>query len=148
MTDSNRLLPYVFVLVQFICLGLIAMTGPLIASNPVLLAAELLGILLGLWAVWVMRIGNFNVTPTVKTGATLVEAGPYRFIRHPMYASLLLVTLPLVLDHFSMLRLAIWIVLLVDLVLKLRHEERLLASEVEGYSGYMSRSKKLLPLIF
>ncbi len=148
MSDSNRLLPTVFVLVQFLCLGLIAMTGPLIASNPMLLAAELLGILLGLWAVWVMRIGNFNVTPTVKTGAKLVEAGPYRFIRHPMYAALLLVTLPLVLDHFSTLRLAIWLVLLVDLVLKLSHEEQLLASAVEGYSGYMSRSKKLLPLIF
>ena len=148
MSDSNRLLPYVFVLVQFLCLGLIAITGPLIASNPALFAAEMLGILLGLWAVWVMRIGNFNVTPTVRTGAKLVEGGPYRYIRHPMYASLLLVTLPLVLDHFSMLRLAIWLVLLVDLVLKLRHEERLLASEVEGYSGYMSRTKKLVPFMF
>jgi len=59
----------------------------------VFLAVEVLGILLGLWAVWVMRIGNINVTPTLKTGAKLVEG-------------------------------------------------------VEGYSGYMSRSKKLLPLIF
>ncbi len=148
MRASNRMLPIVFVLVQFLCLGLIAITGPLIASNPVLLAAELLGILLGLWAVWVMRIGNFNVTPTVMAGAKLVEGGPYRFIRHPMYAALLLVTLPLVLDSFSLLRLSIWIVLLVDLVLKLRHEEQLLASEVDGYSAYMSRTKKLLPLIF
>jgi len=148
MRDSNRMLPIVFVLVQFLCLGLIAITGPLIASNPVLLAAELLGILLGLWAVWVMRIGNFNVTPTVMAGAKLVEGGPYRFIRHPMYAALLLVTLPLVLDSFSLLRFSIWIVLLVDLVLKLRHEEQLLASEVDGYSRYMSRTKKLLPLIF
>ncbi len=148
MSSTNQILPYVFVLVQFLCLGLIAITGPLIASNPALLAAEMLGILLGLWAVWVMRIGNFNVTPTVRTGTKLVEGGPYRYIRHPMYASLLLVTLPLVLDHFSMLRLAIWLVLLVDLVLKLRHEERLLASEVEGYSGYMSRTKKLFPFIF
>ena len=148
MSSINRILPYVFVLVQFLCLGLIAITGPLIASNPVLLAAELLGILLGLWAVLVMRIGNFNVTPTVLAGAKLVERGPYRFIRHPMYTALLLVTLPLVLDHFSMLRLSIWLVLLADLVLKLRHEEQLLASEVEGYSGYMSGTKKLLPLIF
>ena len=148
MSSTNRILPYIFVLIQFICLGLIAITGPLIASNPVLLGAELLGIFLGLWAVGVMRIGNFNVTPTVMAGAKLVEGGPYRFIRHPMYAALLLVTLPLVLDHFSTLRLAIWLVLLVDLVLKLRHEEQLLASEVEGYSGYMSRTKKLLPLIF
>ncbi len=148
MSSTNRILPYVFVLVQFLCLGLIAITGPLIASNPVLLAAELLGIFLGLWAILVMRIGNFNVTPTVMAGAKLVEGGPYRFIRHPMYAALLLVTLPLVLDSFSLLRLSIWIVLLVDLVLKLRHEEQLLASEVEGYKGYVTRTRKILPLIF
>ena len=148
MSSTNRILPYAFVLIQFICLGLIAITGPLIANSPVLLGAELLGIFLGLWAVLVMRIGNFNVTPTVMAGAKLVEGGPYRFIRHPMYAALLLVTLPLVLDSFSLLRLSIWLVLLVDLVLKLRHEEQLLASEVEGYPGYVSRTKKLLPLIF
>ena len=148
MSKSDRYLPYGFVAVQFLCLGLIAITGPLIARNPVLLAAEMLGIFLGLWAVGVMRIGNFNVTPTVKKGARLVESGPYRYIRHPMYASLLLVTLPLVLDHFSTLRFAIWIVLLADLVLKLRHEERLLAAEVDGYSSYIQRSKRLLPLVF
>ncbi len=148
MSNSDRYLPYGFVAVQFLCLGLIAITGPLIAGDPVLLAAEMLGIFLGLWAIWVMRIGKFNITPTVMTGAKLVEAGPYRFIRHPMYASLLLATVPLVLDHFSTLRFAIWIVLLADLVLKLRHEERLLAAEVDGYSSYIQRSKRLLPLIF
>ncbi len=148
MSNTNRYLPYVFVAVQFVCLGLIAVTGPLIARNPVLLAAEAFGIFMGLWAIWAMRLGNFNITPTVKPGAPLVEAGPYRYIRHPMYSGLLLLTAALVLDQFSILRLAIWLVLLADLLLKLRHEEKLLAAEVDGYSRFMQRTKKVLPFVY
>jgi len=148
MSSSDQYLPYGFVFIQFLCLGLIAVTGPLIAENPALLAVESLGIFLGLWAIWVMRIGNFNITPTVMAGARLIETGPYRYIRHPMYAALLLTTFPLVLDHFTALRFAIWVVLLVDLVLKLRHEERLLSAEVAGYTEYKQRTKRLLPLVF
>ena len=148
MSSADRYLPYGFVFVQFVCLGLIAITGPLIARNPVLLAVEGFGIFLGLWAILSMRIDNFNITSNVKTGARLVTGGPYRYIRHPMYASLLLVTFPLVLNQFSMLRLTIWFVLLADLLLKLRHEERLLEREVDGYSGYMRRTKRVLPFVY
>lgn len=48
------------------------------------------GALLGLWAIGVNRPGNFNVRPVPRPGATLVTTGPYRFVRHPMYSSLLL----------------------------------------------------------
>ena len=53
----------VFVAVQFICLGLIFITGPVFPSNDTLLAVELLGLGLGVWAVFAMRIGNFNIAP-------------------------------------------------------------------------------------
>ena len=34
--------------------------------------------------------GNFNIRPTPKTWGTLVTSGPYHWIRHPMYTSVLL----------------------------------------------------------
>lgn len=52
-----------------------------------LLAAA--GGLLGLWALAHNRPGNFNIRPTPREGGRLVHAGPYRWIRHPMYTAVI-----------------------------------------------------------
>ena len=148
MTRSNPLLSYGLVGVQLLSLGSIALTGPLFAANPALLLLEGAAGMLGLWAIGTMGIGNFNVTPDVKPRARLVTSGPYRLIRHPMYTALLGGALALVLDAFSPLRLAIWLVLLIDLVVKLNYEERLLSLNLEGYSAHMQRTKRLIPFLY
>ena len=148
MTKPNALLSYGLVFVQLACLGLIALTGPLFATNPVLLLLEGAAGFLGLWAIWTMGIDNLNVTPDVKHRARLVTNGPYRYIRHPMYSALLVGALALVLDAFSPVRLSLWLFLLVDLLIKLSYEERLLSRDLEGYSTHMRRTRRLLPFIF
>ena len=136
------------VLIQFVCLVVLAVTGPLIASNPLYFLLEIVGLLSGVWAVWTIRLGNFNITPDVPEGSNLVTEGPYKYVRHPMYSSLLLVTLALVLDHFSKFRLFIWIVLLFDLLIKLSYEEELLSVHFTDYSFYKKRTKRLIPFLF
>jgi len=137
-----------FVLIQFACLGLIALSGPLIPANIALLAIELLGIGLGVWAVYVMRIGNFNITPDPLNDSQLVTSGPYRLIRHPMYLALLLTTLPLIIYSFDLFRFSIWMILFFDLLLKLNYEENLLVLKLVGYDGYIERSYRLIPYIY
>ena len=137
-----------FVIVQFACLGLIALTGPLFPSNAVLLVLELLGIGLGIWAILAMRIGNFNITPDPLKHSQLVTSGPYRMIRHPMYLAILLTTLPLIIYSFDIFRLAIWLVLLIDLIFKLVYEENLLSEKLVGYDRYIERSFRLFPYIY
>jgi protein-S-isoprenylcysteine O-methyltransferase Ste14 len=137
-----------FVLIQFTCLGMIAITGPLLPANPALLVIELLGLGLGVWAVLTMRIGNFNITPDPLKNSRLVTSGPYRLIRHPMYLAILLTTLPLILYSFNPFRLTIWLILLIDLLLKLMYEESLLAVELVGYDNYIERSYRLVPYIY
>lgn len=100
-----------------------------------------------MWAVWTMKIGNFKITPDIPRNSRLVTSGPYKYIRHPMYTSLLLITLVLILDHFSPLRLFLWLVLLVDLLMKLNYEEELLSEYFKDYSLYKKRTKRLVPFI-
>jgi len=142
------ILSFIFVAVQFGALGLIAFTGHVIAGSPVLLALEIAGLSLGVWAVLAMGLGNFNITPDVRRSSRLVTSGPYALIRHPMYSALLLTTLPLVIDSFTPLRAFIWIVLLVDLVLKLNYEEGMLKQAHPGYAQYMKESYRILPFIY
>ena len=137
-----------FVAIQFICLGLIAVTGSLFPSNEFLLMIELLGLGLGIWAVYSMRIGNFNIVPDPLARSKLVTTGPYRLIRHPMYLALLLTTLPLVINEFDLFRIVIWLVLLFNLLLKLNYEENLLVIELAGYDQYVRKSARLIPFLY
>lgn len=148
MSQPNILKSLTFVVVQFLALGLIAVTGPLFPTDKLLLTVELLGLGLGIWAVLTMGIGNFNVTPDPLQRSRLVIRGPYRLIRHPMYLALLLVTLPLVATEFSLVRALIWLALLTDLLVKLNYEEGILAAQLDGYLEYMQKSHHLIPFIY
>ncbi len=146
--QRSRLVSYTLVAIQFACLTAIVLTGSILARNPVLLAVEVAALLLGVWAILTVRIGNVNVLPDPRQEAVLVQSGPYRWIRHPMYAALLLGTLALVLDSPSGLRWSLWIVLLINLVIKLHYEERMLLEHFGGYGAYMAGSKRLIPYLY
>ena len=139
---------YTLVAIQFIVLILIALTGPILARHPVLLAMEIVALALAGWAVLSVRIGNFNIVPDVRAGSQLVRSGPYHYIRHPMYTSLLLGSLALVLETPSPLRWLLWTVLLIDLLVKLHYEEKLLADHFPEYGEFQRETKRLVPFVY
>jgi protein-S-isoprenylcysteine O-methyltransferase Ste14 len=105
------------------------------------------GSALGVWAVLAMRF-RFNIIPDVRTDQTLVTAGPYGFLRHPMYTALLLGTLGFVFRQPDIVSLLAWGTLFADLLIKLRHEERLLAARFPAYAAYAAQTKRLIPGLF
>ena len=144
---NNRIQSYTFVGIQFVCLGLILATGPWLAKTPGLIFLELFGGFLGVWAIWTMKLRNLSALPDIKSHSPLQTGGPYRWIRHPMYTALLLLMLALVFEEFSYWRGLMWVVLLVDLFLKLRYEEVLLVKTFPEYAEYQTRTHKLIPWI-
>jgi protein-S-isoprenylcysteine O-methyltransferase Ste14 len=112
-----------------------------------------LGFLLGLLAVpaihWVLRSLGRNVTETVLTKEhhELVTQGPYRWMRHPLYTTGLVLFLGLGLMTSSWLVLgatALAFVLIRVLVIP-REEQALLAKFGERYQVYMLTTGRLLP---
>lgn len=145
---SSRTQSYALVLIQFACLLGIAASGLLVARHPLLLLVEGSGFALAAWTMFAMLPRAFNIVPDVRVGNPLVQHGPYRWIRHPMYASLLLITLPLVIQAPSLWRWLLWAGLLVDLLVKLRYEERLLGAHYPEYANYRQQTKRLIPFLF
>jgi len=144
----RKLRGYILVTLQLACLGVIALTGPLF---PALLPARLVlfaAVFVGLWAVLSMGVGRFQITPSVHRSGRSYRAGPYRFVRHPMYLALLVAILATVLSELSAIRLAAWLSLVVVLVQTLRLEERLLTERYPEYASYVSSTRRLLPFVY
>jgi protein-S-isoprenylcysteine O-methyltransferase Ste14 len=92
-------------------------------------------------------LGNFNITPEIKKDASLITTGAYRYIRHPMYFSVLVMMLGVVLSKPSFLSFFIYALLVVTLFLKAKKEEMLWIEQSSEYSNYMQKTKRIIPFI-
>jgi protein-S-isoprenylcysteine O-methyltransferase Ste14 len=137
---------YVLVAVQFLALVFLAWYGGVLGdvlSNSLLALAGLIG----LSAMITMRF-RFNIVPEIRTDQTFFVGGPYAFIRHPMYTAVLLAGIAWFGNRPDLISFCIWLVLCIDLRLKLAYEERLLMSRFSGYTAYMTRTKRLIPWVY
>ncbi len=147
MTNS-KLYPYFLVTLQFGSLLFIAATAPIISNNVAGLFVESAGVFLAVLAIYVVKIRNVNITPTVKANSELITSGPYRIIRHPMYIAQLIAVVPLVIDYFSWYRLLAIVVLLTTLLVKIQYEEKQLLEHYPEYADYKKKTNYLIPMIY
>lgn len=95
-----------------------------------------------------MHLGHFNIIPDPMPDIQLVTHGPYQFIRHPMYLSIIVFFLPMVLLDFSLGSIGLYMNLIFILLIKLSYEEYLLAQVLPDYPAYQAKTKKLIPFVF
>ena len=105
----------------------------------------LAGLALALWAFVSMRRSNFSVMPEPVSGGELVERGPYRLIRHPMYAAIIIASVGALISHGGWIKLLYLCVLCAVLWIKLKREEQLLSMVYSGYPEYQQRTHALIP---
>lgn len=99
---------------------------------------------------WTFRENAF-AAPVVKIqqGQRAIDSGPYAFVRHPMYASavLLLIGMPLLLG--SWIGLALSLLFILGIAWRAVHEEDTLRDELQGYSDYAARVRyRLIPHVW
>jgi protein-S-isoprenylcysteine O-methyltransferase Ste14 len=110
------------------------------------LALMCAGIALRQWAV--VLLGQFfTVDVRVQPGQTVVDRGPYRWVRHPSYTGLIavFVGLGLALDNWAALA-VLAVVPTVGLLVRIRFEERALLDGLgEQYSRFAAGRRRLFP---
>jgi protein-S-isoprenylcysteine O-methyltransferase Ste14 len=113
------------------------------------LLVAILGFAVVYWGYW--TLGRY-LSPelVIYQGHQLVERGPFRFVRHPVYSGLLLAVVGFGFAVQS------WAAIVCDVIIyavsfgyRLRAEEGLLISEFgDQYKSYSRRVKRLIPFIY
>lgn len=115
---------------------------------------ELVGFIvlgLGLYIIHITTLQNAYASKVldIREGQKLIDTGLYAHIRHPLYSGALGMIIGIPLGLGSWWGLIPAIVSFLGLVLRIKYEEKMLLTGLEGYKEYRERVKyKLIPKIY
>ncbi len=116
--------------------------------GPVTYVLWFASVTLGWWTLSVNRPGNFNIRPEPKAQGQLVQTGPYRWVRHPMYGAVLLLAAGASAWLMTLVGWVLWLDLLGVLLAKAFLEERWLLRRYAEYAEYRQQTWRLVPWIY
>jgi protein-S-isoprenylcysteine O-methyltransferase Ste14 len=101
----------------------------------------------GAWSVWTLRFLGRNVSVLAQARG-VVDRGPYRWARHPLYAGEIVSALGIAIAMNSLPALACWLALCGLQVYRALREEQVLLDALPGYRDYRNRTAALVPGLF
>ena len=142
-----RFIVITFVLVLFLIPPVFSPARAVSALNAIGVAFAFFGVTLAVVSRWYLG-KNWGAPQFIGEAHGFVGSGPYRHIRHPIYAGALLALLAACLVHSI-----IWFIPLIlfygYFARSIQTEEKLLTERFPcQYARYQARTKKLIPLIF
>lgn len=118
-----------------------------ISTNPVIIIIQVLAFCLMIWARMTFRSRSFHLTADTTEGG-LVTNGPYRWLRHPIYAAVIYFSWAC-LAAFPELTVLIAVIFITGgLYIRMLLEEKALRKTYPEYTEYSKRAKRLIPFIF
>lgn len=128
-------------------------SGP-IPEVPGIHFARIVGILVALGGAalssWAFLHHGSDLTPFPKPvdGQQLIDQGPYRYVRHPMYSGIIAFTLGVGLAYANPATMLSSLAFTVFFMAKTGHEEEMLIRHVPGYRAYRAAVPwRLIPFV-
>jgi protein-S-isoprenylcysteine O-methyltransferase Ste14 len=156
-SDSDMSLGVGWVIAQgvlFVFFFIALFSGDTVSGAPGLVFAQIIGLIVALGgallSMWSLMQHGWRVSPFPKPvdDAHLVEGGPYRYVRHPMYSGIILFTLGVGLAYANPVVLLTSFTFLVFFMAKTGREEEMLVDGVPGYRAYRSDVPwRLIPFV-
>ncbi|HTS87626.1 MAG TPA: isoprenylcysteine carboxylmethyltransferase family protein [Gemmatimonadales bacterium] len=137
---------YAIVLLMAAVLGLFLIRS-LFADTLVFILLQAIGVLVMAWARLAFGLRSFHGAANPTAGG-VVTTGPYAYIRHPIYAGMLLFLWAGVMAHPTLASAAFGLLATAAISLRIFAEERLIARRYPEYSTYRARTQRLIPFVF
>jgi protein-S-isoprenylcysteine O-methyltransferase Ste14 len=112
--------------------------------NIVFLIVSIIGFLIVIVALLQLN-KNLSPFPTPKSNSELIQTGLYKYIRHPIYTGIILMTFSYGLYSNSSFKLIISILLLILFYFKSSYEEKMLQNKFSEYSEYKKTVGRFFP---
>jgi protein-S-isoprenylcysteine O-methyltransferase Ste14 len=126
---------------------LLLATGGFFSPHPVVIAVQILGLCLMIWARKTFGLRSMHATASPTEGG-LVTSGPYRYLRHPIYASALYIAWAGALGNFSPAHLAFALMAFAGAYCRIICEESLVRTRYPEYDEYARKTKRFIPYFF
>ncbi len=108
----------------------------------------LIGLIIILWARIVLG-GNWSTSTVLKENHELIQSGPYRYVRHPIYSGLMILVLGVAIFYGRAIGFVALAISFIAAWLRAREEEKLLTGHFpEEYPNYKARVKAFIPFVF
>lgn len=107
-------------------------------------AADVLMLAGTAWAVWSLRFLGRNLS-VIAQARQVVDRGPYRWVRHPLYTGEIVSSLGLAITAGSPWAFAAWLAFCGLQAYRALREEQILLRALPGYRSYRARTGALFP---
>ena len=143
-----RVFSSILVMLKFGLFFAILYVGGIVPVNFIGLGVQLVGVVLYVLAFVSFNKKYFSFMPLPKPGAYIIMHGPYSFLRHPMYLAMLLITMPLTYEYFSVKIALLQVSFALVIALLVYIEEYVFGNIDLNYKNYIKYTKMILPLLF
>lgn len=134
-----------FAILTLALIGLLSRDA-LFGSGVVALAVQAAAVALMIWARVTFGRRSYHAAADPTAGG-LVTSGPYRHLRHPIYAAILGFVAAGTLSHLSAPSLALAALAVAGTALRIGAEETLLRERYPEYAEYAARTKRVIPFV-
>jgi protein-S-isoprenylcysteine O-methyltransferase Ste14 len=143
---NARFLSTPVVIVLILACAALLLTHSFLGRGPVSIGFQVVAALLWIWARVTFGLRSFHYAAN-PTAGHLVTTGPYRYLRHPIYASILLLVWAGVAANLSVVSVALGVIATAMIALRILFEETLLRRTYPEYENYARRTKRVVPFI-
>jgi protein-S-isoprenylcysteine O-methyltransferase Ste14 len=108
------------------------------------LSLSIIGLIIMLFA-FLQLNKNLTPFPTPIESGTLIQAGLYKYIRHPIYTGIIIFSIFFGIFNESIWNISIGVALYILFYFKSKYEETLLRNQYKDYDNYIKKTGRFFP---